>query len=339
MSSVVSFIDRLPLWPVACAYLVLALAFAIVVRNSLRHWLDRAPSLKDRSARYDALVRAIPRPAGLAAFVLAIGLGFRALPLPEHLELLTKHVFPFVLATVGVGITMRVALQAIGAYAASYPQLESTARVITWVVGGAIVAVLVSDALGVSLAPALTALGVGSLSVALALQDTLSNFFSGVYLLIGRHIRPGDFIVIDGGHEGYVGEIGWRLTHLRTLAPSTVIVPNSTMSKAVIVNYGISNPRLLLATVIDVALTEDPVKAEAALTAVASNTTDIAGVLATPEPFVRLSLDGRGLAFTLYVTVNERADTGFVQQELRKRSLERLRRDNIALAPIDPFPS
>ena len=68
----------------------------------------------------------------------------------------------------------------------------------------AIVAVLVSDALGVSLAPALTALGVGSLAVALALQDTLSNFFSGLYLVVDKPVRPGDFIRIDPSYEGYV---------------------------------------------------------------------------------------------------------------------------------------
>ena len=49
-------------------------------------------------------------------------------------------------------------------------------RAVTWVVGLGWVAVLVSDALGISLAPALTAFGIGSLAVALALQDTLSIF-------------------------------------------------------------------------------------------------------------------------------------------------------------------
>ncbi len=66
----------------------------------------------------------------------------------------------------------------------------------------------VFDALGVSSAPALTALGVGSLSVALALQDTLSNFFSGSYLLIDRPVRPGEFVRLDSGQEGYVDAIG-----------------------------------------------------------------------------------------------------------------------------------
>lgn len=131
--------------------------------------------------------------------------------------------------------------------------------------------------------------------------------------------------------------IGWRSTHLRTLAPSTVIVPNSTLSKAVITNFGPSNPRLLLATKLDVALDEDPSKVEAILTEVALATTDVKGVVANPTPFVRFTLDDRGLAFTLYVTVSDTADGGLVQQEVRKRAIDRLRRNQISLAPINPF--
>jgi small-conductance mechanosensitive channel len=336
MSGVLRIIDALPLWPLLCGYVLLALVAAVAVRNALKRWLDRTTGSKDPT-RHEMLTRAIPRPAGTAIFLLVIGLGLRFLPLPTHLETLTKHVFPFVLATAGVTVAMRVALSAISAYAETYPQLQSTGRVITWIVGLALIAVLISDALGVSLAPALTALGVGSLSVALALQDTLSNFFSGIYLLIDRPIRPGDFIRLDGGQEGYVDAIGWRSTHLRTLAPSTVIVPNSTLSKAVITNFGTSNPRLSLATTIDVALDEDPSKVEAALQDVAKTASDIAGVDAKPAPFVRFALDNRGLAFTIYVTIRETADGGLVQQEIRKRAFARLRRDQIALAPVNPF--
>ena len=131
---------------------------------------------------------------------------------------------------------MRVSLNAVSAYSETFPQVRSTAgmaRAITWIVGLAFLAVLGSDALGISLAPrAYRALGVGSLAVALALQDTLSNFFSGVYLILDKPIRPGDFVRLDGGSEGYVETIGWRSTHLRTLAPSLIIVPNATLSKA-----------------------------------------------------------------------------------------------------------
>jgi len=324
------------MWPLLVAYLLLAFVCAIAVRNALKRWLDRSTGAKDPQ-RHELLTRAVPRPAGTATFLLIIGTGLRFLPLPTHLETLTKHVFPFVLATAGVSIAMRIALSAISAYAVTYPQLESTGRIITWIVGLGVIAVLVSDALGLSLAPALTALGVGSLSIALALQDTLSNFFSGVYLLIDRPIRPGDFIRLDGGQEGYVDAIGWRSTNLRTLAPSTVIVPNSTLSKAVITNFGRANPRLRVGTTLDVDMNADPSTVEAALSEVVGAATDIEGIEAEPKPALRFTFDDRGLAFTLYVTISRTADAALVQQELRKRALERLRRDKIPLAALNPF--
>ena len=330
--------NELPLWPVLTVYALASLLAAGVVRNGLRGWLLRAkPGMAPHV--HQILVRSLPRPAGAAVFLLAVGLGLRFLPLPSHFETITKHTLPFLFASLGVTVGMRVALSAITAYGETDPQLKSTAgigRAITWIVGCAMVAVILSDALGISLAPALTALGVGSLSVALALQDTLSNFFAGVYLLIDRPIRPGDFIRLES-QEGYVETISWRSTRLRTLAPSMIIVPNATLSKAVITNFGPSNPRLLLATTIDVALEEDPAKVEALLGDVARSSSDLPGVDDKPAPFVRLSLDDRGLAFTLYVAVKPTGDGGLVQQELRKRAIAKLKGAGVALAAPNPF--
>jgi small-conductance mechanosensitive channel len=337
MSDTARLLDQLPLWPVLSGYVLLALLASVVVRSAIKRRLEGAATGSADPARHRRRTRAIPRSAGAAVFLVATGIGLRFLPPPTHLETLTKHVFPLILATAGVVVAMRVALTAITEYGESYPQLKSTARAITWILGGTLIAVQISDALGISLTPALTALGVGSLSVALALQDTLSNFFSGVYLLIDRPVRPGDFVRLDSGHEGYVDVIGWRSTRLSTLAPSSVIVPNAALSKAIITNFGAANPRLLLGTTLDVALEEAPSKVEPVLVDVATGATDIAGVEAKPAPFVRFSLDDRGLAFTVYVTLNASADPGLVQQELRKRAIDRLRRNGIPLAPVNPF--
>ncbi|MBI4394891.1 MAG: mechanosensitive ion channel, partial [Candidatus Omnitrophica bacterium] len=82
------------------------------------------------------------------------------------------------------------------------------------------------DLIGISITPALASLGIGSLAVALALQDTLANFFAGVYITIDRPIRAGDFIKLESGEEGYVIEVGWRSTRIRTLPNNVIIVPN-----------------------------------------------------------------------------------------------------------------
>jgi len=59
----------------------------------------------------------------------------------------------------------------------------------------------VLSVLGISITPVLTALGVGGLAVALALQDTLSNLFAGLQIVASKQIRPDDYLLLDAGQE------------------------------------------------------------------------------------------------------------------------------------------
>jgi len=74
----------------------------------------------------------------------------------------------------------------------------------------------------VTLTPILTTLGVGGLAVALALQDTLSNLFGGIYVSMAGQVRLGDYIKLNTGEEGYVTDIGWRSTVIRTLGGNLI---------------------------------------------------------------------------------------------------------------------
>src|SRR3990172_6931279 len=76
---------------------------------------------------------------------------------------------------------------------------------------------IILSILGISITPLITALGVGGLAVALALQDTLSNLFAGIHILIEKSMRVGDFIRLETGQEGYIEDITWRTTRIRML--------------------------------------------------------------------------------------------------------------------------
>jgi small-conductance mechanosensitive channel len=326
----------LHVWALVAAYFAIAAFVALLVRRIVAKWIASATPRMDANLA-QVLARTLPRPAGAAVFLFAIGEGPRLLPLPPSVDALTKHVLPFLFGTLAVVLVMRMALAAIGAYGESHPGLRSAAGVaqaITWIVGLALVAVIVSDALGVSLAPALTALGVGSLAVALALQDTLSNFFAGVYLVLDKPIELGHFVRLEGGQEGYVEHIGWRSTRLRTLAPSAIIVPNATLSKAVLTNFGASNPRLVISVTIEVALDSDVAKAEAALGDVLAHATEIAGVQKdAPVPMLRVTMGDRGIAFVLTMRIASTADGSLVTSEVRKRAFAKLHEAGVSLAP------
>ncbi len=83
----------------------------------------------------------------------------------------------------------------------------------------------------------LAALGVGGLAVALALQDTLGNMFAGMQMLVSKQLKPGDYIKMENDVEGYVLDINWRNTTIRTLSENIVIVPNTKISSTVTTNY------------------------------------------------------------------------------------------------------
>lgn len=96
---------------------------------------------------------------------------------------------------------------------------------------------IILSTLGISITPVIASLGITSLAVALALQPTLENFFSGVQLVIDKPIRVGDFIELETGEQGFVEEIGWRSTWIKMLPNNIVIIPNSMLAKSKIINY------------------------------------------------------------------------------------------------------
>jgi small-conductance mechanosensitive channel len=109
-------------------------------------------------------------------------------------------------------------------------------RVMAVVIYG--IAVMIAlDTAGISISPLLGGLGISGLAVALALQPTLSNFFAGTYILADRAIEVGDYIKIQNGPEGYVTQVGWRSTKMRTWLNNLVVIPNSSLADAIVMNY------------------------------------------------------------------------------------------------------
>jgi small-conductance mechanosensitive channel len=265
--------------------------------------------------------------------------GLRVVPKPQPNLVVAHQLVAVALAVLGVTVLMRVGLRAIDAYGRSDPALRSSAgmgKAVVWVVGLGMDAVLVSEALGISLAPALTALGVGSLAVALALQDTLSNFFSGIYIVVDKPVRPGDFIRVDPSYEGYVETIGWRSTHLRTLSRNLVIIPNATLSKAIITNYTLPTPHIASSVRVDVAADADVDRVEDVLADEARRALDLPGIAQEPAPSVGLTpgfVDG-GIGFTIFFTVVSFGEQGSAQNAMRKRVALRLKREGIALSAV-----
>ncbi|MBR5912767.1 MAG: mechanosensitive ion channel family protein [Selenomonadaceae bacterium] len=94
---------------------------------------------------------------------------------------------------------------------------------------------------GISIAPIITAMGVGGMAVALGLQETLANIFAGLQILLSKQIKVNDVIKI-GANEGRVVDINWRFTTIMPANEGTVIViPNKDIAGSTSTNY--SRPR------------------------------------------------------------------------------------------------
>jgi len=193
------------------------------------------------------------------------------------------------------------------------------------------------NSMGISITPLLTALGVGGLAVALALQDTLSNFFAGLHILVEKPVRVGDYIKLQSGEEGYVEDIGWRTTRLRMLPNNMVIIPNGKLAQSIITNFYLPEKRMALLIPVSVSYDTDPEHVERVLIEEATKAAgEVQGLLPDPPPFVRF-IPGFGdssLDFTLICQVSEFTDQYLVQHELRKRIFKRFREEGIEI----PFP-
>ena len=139
----------------------------------------------------------------------------------------------------------------------------------------------------VSITPILTALGVGGLAVALALQDTLSNLFGGFYVAVAGQVRLGDYIKLNSGEEGYVTDIGWRSTTFRAQANNMIIVPNAKLAQAIVTNYYLPEKRMSASFVVTVGYDCDPDAVEQVLAEVLQRRrAEIPGMLEDPAPSV-----------------------------------------------------
>src|SRR5919109_1055807 len=98
--------------------------------------------------------------------------------------------------------------------------LVNLARLVVLTIG----ILIILETLGVSITPLITALGIGGLAIGLALQDTLANFFAGIQILSSRQLRPGDYVQLASGEEGYVQDVTWRYTTIRQIANNLTIV-------------------------------------------------------------------------------------------------------------------
>lgn len=99
-------------------------------------------------------------------------------------------------------------------------------------------ALIILQYYGISIAPILTALGIGGFALAYGVQETVANIFAGLHLIITKQVKVNDFIKLSSGEEGRITDINLRYTTITPAADgSTIVIPNNKIAGAIITNF------------------------------------------------------------------------------------------------------
>lgn len=274
-------------WLTAAAYLVAGLIIALGLRVALTKLHVKAEDTKWR-----AVVTSFLRT--VAPWCTAVGFAWGAvlaLPLNGGYRYDLDHALvAMTVIVVSLGIA-KVAGEAVHAGAVSHAGTSGSAtifvsitKIIVWTIG----ALVLLNSLGIAITPLLTALGVGGLAVALALQDTLSNLFAGIHILASRKVLPGDFIQLDNGMDGYVVDTNWRSTIIRQLPNNLLVVPNATVASSIVTNFHLPTHELSVTVPVGVGYDSDLEQVERVTIEVGREVMrEVAGAVPGYEPVIR----------------------------------------------------
>ena len=260
-------------------------------------------------------------------------------PLPPKIARATERL----LSLVGLGLAIFVVAKAIllmlrniSARYRPLGNIQAPAELVVKIVLFAIGAMLVLDNLGVSLTPILTTLGIGSLAVAIALQDTLGNAFAGLHIKADRPIEEGQFIRLESGDEGYVEKIGWRSTRIRMLPNKSAVVPNNKLVQSTIINYDLPDPQVAVLVQVGVHYDSDLKKVERVTCEVGKEIMNrVSGGVSSFQPFIRYhTFNQSSIDFTVILRAQRFVDNYLVKHEFIKALQARYQQEGIVI----PFP-
>lgn len=192
-----------------------------------------------------------------------------------------------------------------------------------------LVLVTALTSLGVNPTSMLAVLGAAGLAVGLALKDSLSNIASGVMLIVLRPFRVGDH-VIAAGQEGVVLEVRIFQTRLRAFDQRVIILPNSEVTTAPIINYS-SLPTRRMEISVGVGYDDDLKRAQQILLDIAR---DNQLILQDPAPFVQVVNLGESSVDLKMFAYAKNADFGDAKSQIT----ESIRTDIIGNGLNIPYP-
>jgi len=182
---------------------------------------------------------------------------------------------------------------------------------------------------GVQITPLLAGLGIAGLAVALAIQPTLANIFSGIAMILDDSARVGDLVYLDANTKGKILSIGLRSTKINTFDNETIIIPNSKLADSTIQNVALPEPKSRVVVPFSVAY---GVEVDKIKEIIVKELKTIKLVCKDPEPIVRfIEMGNSSLNFKAYYYVDNYDDRFISIDEANTKIYNILRKNNIEI--------
>jgi small-conductance mechanosensitive channel len=191
------------------------------------------------------------------------------------------------------------------------------------------VSVIVLDHFGVNIGSLLVSLGVGSLAIALAAQETIANMIAGIVIMIDRPFRVGDRIQLPSGETGDVEKLGLRSTRILNFDKNIIVVPNAELVKNRIVNYSYPSEMMRAVVRITVAYNSDVQKVKSLLLNLFFSSENI---LKEPKADVNLiDFTNVGMLFECIGFTSDYKKRFETETQLREKIIEAFRNEGIEI--------
>lgn len=205
------------------------------------------------------------------------------------------------------------------------PLTNKLIRVVIFLIG----IIVILDHFGINIGSLLVSLGVGSLAIALAAQDTLANMIAGFVIMLDRPFRVGDRIQLPTGETGDVVEIGLRSTRILNFDNNYIIAPNADLIKSKIINYAFPFESIRAFVDVSVAYGTNIEKAREVLLNLANSHPDVLKE-PMPEVFV-IDLAPYGIVLRLNTRTDEFKKKWVVETSLRELIYKKFQEEGIVI--------
>jgi small-conductance mechanosensitive channel len=321
-------------WVIAIGVFIAWTAVLLLVKRVLLRTAARCFTGHPKLQQIEALLAALSPAISIVIVASGAAIGAQVWQMPPHWQADIDILVMGGMIAALVVFADRMTHLWLRSGAARYPLFNESYGIVTGAIRGLIIALgvlMFLQSAGVSIGPILASLGIGSLAIALGLQETVKNMFSGLFVIADKPLVVGDFVKLETGQQGQLIKLGWRSSKFMMLNEGTVVVPNSKLVDSILTNYRASDGEIALTVDLAVLASNDLARVEHVTQEVADEVMrTVDGAVPEFKCSIRFSEQvGSATSLSVIMRAKSAEVISEVRHELVKRVLARYQREEI----------